>query len=53
METDQVEEAAKNPTMKPLFDFILKNVTPAEDKSDMLFRMQVTNLAYDDYVGRL
>jgi GTP-binding protein len=37
----------------PLFDAIMEHVTPAEDKSAMPFRMQIANLAYDDYLGRL
>jgi GTP-binding protein len=37
----------------PLFDAIMEHVTPAPDKSDMPFRMQIANLGYDDFVGRL
>jgi GTP-binding protein len=36
--------------MKPLFDIIMKYVPEAPDYSDRPFRMQVMNLAYDDYL---
>lgn len=39
--------------MKPLFETILKYVPEAPDFSDKAFRMQIMNLAYDDYLGRL
>ncbi len=39
--------------MKPLFDIIMKYVPEAPDYSDRPFRMQVMNLAYDDYLWRL
>ena len=37
----------------PLFDTILKHVQPYPDKSALPLQLQVTNLAYDDYVGRI
>lgn len=37
----------------PIFDAVMKHVAEAPDKSDELLTMQVVNLAYDDYVGRL
>jgi GTP-binding protein len=37
----------------PLFDAILKHVAPYPDRSAQPLQMQVTNLAYDDYVGRI
>jgi GTP-binding protein len=37
----------------PLFDAILKHVTPYPDRSGQPLQMQVTNLAYDDYIGRI
>ena len=37
----------------PLFEAIMEYVTPAADKSAMPFRMQIANLGYDDFVGRL
>src|SRR3989339_1959694 len=39
--------------LTPLFETILKHVMPYPDKSDKPLQMQVTNLAYDDYVGRI
>lgn len=39
--------------MKPLFDAIMRIVPPAPDKSNENFRMQVANLAYDNFVGRM
>jgi predicted membrane GTPase involved in stress response len=40
----------KSDNMKALFDVILKHVPEAPDHSDKPFRMQVMNLAYDDYL---
>lgn len=37
----------------PLFETILKHVAPFPDKSSGPLQMQVANLAYDDYVGRI
>jgi len=39
--------------MDPIFEIILKNVPPAPNFPDKPFRMQVANLAYDDYLWRL
>lgn len=39
--------------LTPLFEAILTNVQPAPDLSDAPFRMQIANLGYDDYLGRL
>jgi len=39
--------------LTPLFDTILKHVPPYPDKSNDVLQMQVTNLKYDDYVGRI
>ena len=39
--------------MDPIFEIILKNVPPAPNFLDKPFRMQVANLAYDDYLWRL
>ncbi|MFH1541554.1 MAG: translational GTPase TypA, partial [bacterium] len=36
-----------------LFETILKHVPPYPDKSQEPLQMQVTNLAYNDYVGRI
>ena len=37
----------------PLFDTILKHCDPYPDKDDQPAQMQVSALAYDDYIGRL
>ncbi len=39
--------------MDPIFEIILKNVPLAPNFPDKPFRMQVANLAYDDYLWRL
>lgn len=43
----------KTNDMKALFDVIMKHVPEAPNYSDKPFRMQVMNLAYDDYMWRL
>jgi GTP-binding protein len=37
----------------PLFEAIIAHVQPYPEKSGQPLQMQVTNLAYDDYVGRI
>ncbi len=39
--------------LTPLFDAILSHVPETPDYSDKPFRMQIANLAYDEYVWRL
>ncbi len=39
--------------LTPLFDTILKHVKPYPDKSSEPVQLQVTNLGYDDYLGRI
>ena len=39
--------------MTPLFEAIIRLVNPAEDRSSEPFRMQIANLGYDNYLGRL
>ena len=46
-------EAKEKGTIFPIFDLIEKAVEPAPDYSDKIFRMQVANLGYDDFIGRL
>src|SRR3989339_397485 len=46
-----VEDEGKD--LKPLFATILKHVQAYPDKSSGPLQMQVTNLDYDDYVGRI
>ncbi len=48
---NELTDEAKDLT--PLFDAILKNVAPAPQNLDAPFRMQIANLGYDDYLGRL
>jgi len=47
------EEAKEHGNISPIFDLIEKAVKPAPDYSDRLFRMQIANLRYDDFIGRL
>lgn len=49
----ELEEAQKNPSVKTIFDLIMEKVQEAPNFPDEPFRMQVTNLGYDDFVGRL
>ncbi len=37
----------------PLFDTIIKHVSPYPDKDNEPLQLQVSSLAYDDYIGRL
>ncbi len=46
-------EAKEHGNIFPMFDLIEKAVPPAPDYSDRLFRMQIANLGYDDFIGRL
>jgi GTP-binding protein len=46
-----IEDEAKDLT--PLFETILKHVEPYPDKSAGPLQLQVANLAYNDYVGRI
>ena len=47
----EIEQESKDLT--PLFETILKHVKPYPDSSDQPLQMHVTNLNYDDYVGRI
>lgn len=47
----QMEDEGKDLT--PLFETILKHVKPYPDKNAEPLQMQVTNLFYDDYIGRI
>jgi len=40
-------------TLKPLFEEIVRSVPPPRFDSEMPLQLLFTNLAYDDYVGRL
>lgn len=46
-------EAKENGDITPVFALIEKAVQPAIDTSDKDFRMQIVNLGYDDFIGRL
>ncbi len=50
---DDLEKAQANPSMEPLLDFIMEKVPNAPHEPEKPFRMQVVNLAYDNFVGRL
>lgn len=39
--------------LKPLFETIIKHVEPYPDRDNEPLQMQVSSLAYDDYIGRL
>ena len=39
--------------ISPIFDTILEHVAAAENDLEKPFRMQIANLAYDNYLGRL
>ena len=39
--------------LKPLFEMILKTIPPPAGKSDGILQLLVTNIDYDDYIGRL
>ena len=46
-----LEEEGKD--LRPLFDLILSSVPPAPNNTAAPMRMQVANLKYDNYVGRI
>ncbi len=47
----ELEDEGKDLT--PLFDTIVKHVSPYPDKDSEPLQLQVSSLAYDDYIGRL
>lgn len=47
----QLEEKGKD--LIPLFETILKHAKPYPDKESGRLQLQITNLAYDDYIGRI
>ncbi len=47
------EDAREHGNILPIFDMIEKFVQPAADYPDRPFRMQIVNLGYDDFIGRL
>jgi GTP-binding protein len=46
-----MEDQSKDLT--PLFETIVKHVQPYPDKGTEALQLQITNLAYDDYIGRI
>ncbi len=40
-------------TLEPLFETIIEHVKPYPDKNEEPLQLQVSTLAYDDYIGRL
>ncbi len=49
----ELEEAQKKWSITPIFDLILDKVPEAPNHTEKPFRMQVVNLAYDEFIGRL
>ncbi len=52
-DADGLANAQANPSMDPLLDFIMEHVPNAPQEVEKPFRMQVVNLSYDNFVGRL
>jgi GTP-binding protein len=50
LDLNDLEKAQANPSMEPLLDFILEKVPNAPHHPEKPFRMQVVNLAYDNFV---
>jgi len=46
-----MEEDSDN--LKPLFDMIINTIPPPSGESDGILQLLVTNIDYDDYIGRL
>jgi len=46
-----IDDESEN--LKPLFDLILKTIPAPEGKGDGVLQLLVTNIDYNDYVGRL
>ncbi|MDX9888717.1 MAG: translational GTPase TypA [Anaerovoracaceae bacterium] len=42
-----------NLSIDPLFEAIIKHVNPYPDLDEMPLQLQISSLAYDDYIGRL
>ncbi len=49
----QYELEDEGTDLTPLFDTIVKHVNPYPDKDSESLQLQVSSLAYDDYIGRL
>ena len=53
LDLEDLEKAQANPSMEPLLDFIVQHVPDAPHFPEKPFRMQIVNLDYDNFVGRL
>ena len=53
LKLDEHEAAQASPSIAPLLDFIVEKVPDAPHHPEKPFRMQVVNLGYDNFVGRL
>ena len=49
----QFEQAQKDWNIDPIFKLIMDKVPEAPNHTDKPFRMQIANLGYDDFIGRL
>lgn len=49
----KIEMTDESSDLSPLFDMILEKVQPREQKLENELKMQVANLAYDNFLGRL
>ncbi len=47
------DENPSQESMTPLLDYIMKKVPEAENKADAPFKMQIANLGFDNFLGRL
>ncbi len=47
------EKEDNSPNLEPFFDVLLKHVEAYPDHTDQPLTLQVSSLAYDDYLGRL
>lgn len=47
------DENPQKENMSPLLDYIMKHVAEAPNDSDKAFKMQIANLGYDNFLGRL
>lgn len=53
LKLQELADAQANPSMVPLLNFIVEKVPDAPHHPGKPFRMQVVNLGYDNFVGRL
>ncbi len=49
----KLDMADESDNLDPLFDLLVSHVKPYPDYDDEPLQMQVSSLAYDDYIGRL